>query len=76
MNHTANFVFETPFAAKLYEVLAPEIASDPGEKSNMRLTRDDSSVYLFVEAEDAASLRASLNMWLRLVNVSHEVLEL
>jgi len=76
MNHTSCFVFETPFAAKLYEVLAPEISSDPGEKSNVRLTRDDSSVTLEVEAEDAASLRASLNMWLRLVNVSHEVLEL
>lgn len=76
MNHTSCFVFETPFAAKLYEVLAPEIISDPGEKSNVRLTRDDSSVTLQVEAEDAASLRASLNMWLRLVNVSHEVLEL
>ncbi|HJJ29621.1 MAG TPA: KEOPS complex subunit Pcc1 [Methanocorpusculum sp.] len=76
MNHTASFVFKTPFAAKLYEVLVPEIASDPGEKSNTRLIRDDSSVSLLVEAEDAASLRASLNMWLRLVNVSHEVLEL
>ncbi len=76
MNHAARFVFETRFAEKLYEVLAPEIASDPGEKSNVRLTRSESSVFLSVEAEDAAALRASLNMCLRLVNVSHEVLEL
>ena len=76
MNHAACFVFETPFAAKLYEVLAPETVSDPGEKSNVRLTRSEASVFLSVEAEDAAALRASLNMWLRLVNVSHEVLEL
>ncbi len=76
MNHAACFVFETPFATKLYEVLAPETVTDPGEKSNVRLTCGDSSVTLLVEAEDAASLRASLNMWLRLVNVSHEVLEL
>ena len=76
MNHTACFVFETPFAEKLYEILAPETGRDPGEKANVRLTKDESSITLFVEAEEASALRASLNMWLRLVNVSHEVLEL
>jgi len=76
MNHAACFVFETPFAEKLYEILIPETESDPGEKSNVRLIKDESSITLFVEAEEASALRASLNMWLRLVNVSNEVLEL
>lgn len=76
MNHSAKFVFKTVHAEKLYESILPEVGSDPGEKSCVRLTRDADSVTLFVEAEDAAALRASLNMWLRLVNVSEEVLEL
>ncbi len=74
--HTAEFRFACPYADKLYAVLAPEAGSDPGEKSRVRISRDGEVVTLFVEAEDASALRASLNMWLRLVNVCKEVLEL
>ena len=74
--HTAEFMFECPYAGKLYAVLAPEAGSDPGEKSRVCISYDEQSVTLRVEAEDAAALRASLNMWLRLVNVCKEVLEL
>ncbi len=76
MHHSARFVFETPFAEKLYAALSPEAGSDPGEKSWVQLFHDDSSLTLSVEAEDVSSMRASLNMWLRLINVSNEVLEL
>ena len=75
-NHSAWFVFETPFAEKLYAALSPEEGSDPGEKSLVQLSYDDSSLTLSVETEDVSSMRASLNMWLRLINVSLEVLEL
>jgi len=74
--HTAEFRFACPYAEKLYAVLAPEAGSDPGEKSCVRISCDEESVTLFVEAEDTSALRASLNMWLRLVNVCKEVLEL
>lgn len=74
--HTAEFLFECPYAGKLYAVLAPEAGSDPGEKSRVCISYDEQSVTLRVEAEDASALRASLNMWLRLVNVCKEVLEL
>ncbi len=76
MNHSARFVFETPFAKELYAALSPEAGSDPGEKSWVELTHDESSLTLSVLAEDVSAMRASLNMWLRLINVSHEVLEL
>ena len=76
MNHSARFVFETPYADKLYAALSPEAGSDPGEKSRVQLFCDTSSLTLAVEAEDVSAMRASLNMWLRLINVSHEVLEL
>ncbi|HJJ99265.1 MAG TPA: KEOPS complex subunit Pcc1 [Methanocorpusculum sp.] len=74
--HTAEFRFACPYADKLYAVLAPEAGSDPGEKSRVHISCDGEIVTLFVEAGDAAALRASLNMWLRLANVCNEVLEL
>lgn len=76
MNHSAKFVFKTPFAEKLYESILPEASSDPGDKSTVKLERDEDSVTLYIEAQDASALRASINMWLRLINVSEEVLEL
>lgn len=74
--HTAEFRFVCPYTEKLYAVLAPEAGSNPGEKSQVHLSRNACSVTLLVEAEDASALRASLNMWLRLVHVCKEVLEL
>lgn len=76
MTHKAKFVFETPYAEKLYASLSPEAGCDPGDKSVTQLLHDANSVTLLVEAEDVSALRASLNMWLRLVNVANEVLEL
>lgn len=76
MNHSARFVFETLHAEKLYAALSPEAGSDPGEKSQVQLEYDDASLTLCVLAEDVSAMRASLNMWLRLINVSLEILEL
>lgn len=76
MNHSTKFLFETPFAEKIYAALSPEAGSDPGEKSWVQLSCDESRLALYVEAEDVSAMRASLNMWLRLINVSNEVLEL
>jgi KEOPS complex subunit Pcc1 len=74
--HAAEFRFTCLHAEKLYAVLAPEACSDPNEKSSVHLFCDGEIVTLVVEAEDISALRASLNMWLRLVNVCKEVLEL
>ncbi len=74
--HAAEFRFECSYADRLYAVLLPESGSDPGEKSRVHLMHDESSVTVQVEAEDVSSLRASLNMWLRLVNVCKEIQEL
>ena len=74
--HTAVFRFVCPYADVLHAVLAPEAGSDPGDRSRVLLSHDAEAVTLTVEAEDVSALRASLNMWLRLVNVSKEILEL
>ncbi|HJJ88870.1 MAG TPA: KEOPS complex subunit Pcc1 [Methanocorpusculum sp.] len=74
--HMAKFQFACPYAEKLYAALTPEACSEPREKSWMQISRNEEIVTLFVKAEDATALRASLNMWLRLVNVCKEILEL
>jgi KEOPS complex subunit Pcc1 len=74
--HTAEFRFTCSHAEKLYAVLAPEAGSDPNERSCVHIFYDGEIVTLVVEAEDISALRASLNMWLRLVNVCKEILEL
>lgn len=76
MNCSATFRFECPYADELYAVLVPEAGSDPGDRSQVLLACEESSIVLSVEAEDISALRASLNMWLRLVNVCKEVLEM
>lgn len=76
MNHSAEFTFETPYAEQIYTVLSPEQGSDPGEKSHVEISCNGEKLVLSVQAEDVSAMRASLNMWLRLINVSNELLEL
>ena len=76
MDHSAEFTFETPNAEQIYRALSPEQGSDPGEKSMVQLTCSGTTLILSVQAEDVSAMRASLNMWLRLINVSSELLEL
>lgn len=76
MPHAAQFRFETPDAEKLFTVLSPESGSDPGEKSRVTVTVESGAVILSIEAEDVSALRASVNMWLRLIAVSAEILAL
>lgn len=76
MLHSAEFRFETPDAEKLYTVLTPESGSDPGEKSHVTVTLADKAILLSIRAEDVSALRASINMWLRLIAVSAEILAL
>lgn len=75
-DHSAEFIFETPDADKLYEVLLPEAGSDPGEKSFVALSLNDGALCLSIQAEDVSAMRASVNMWFRLIAVSSEILAL
>lgn len=76
MKHSAVFTFETPDADKLYAVLSPEAGADPGEKARTQLACENGILTFRVDADDAAGLRASLNMWLRLINVSDQILRM
>jgi len=72
--HIARFCFISDHAEKIYRALEPELADEVNPRSTTRCwTEGDSTLVLEVEAQDTASLRAALNMYLRLVNVSDEV---
>jgi KEOPS complex subunit Pcc1 len=77
MEHEAIFRFTTPHAPALYQAIRPEMESEVNPRSRTVVTLDtEQTLVLRIEAEDMAALRASLNMWLRLVNVADEMQEL
>ena len=72
--HEAVFRFRTEHAGQIYQSLLPELEDEVNPRSvvTCRLEGTDTLV-LTVTAQDTSSLRAALNMYLRLVNVADEV---
>jgi KEOPS complex subunit Pcc1 len=71
--HEAVFRFFSDRASDLMAALEPELASEEGMRSVATLRLDgDGCLELAVAAPDLPSLRAALNMWLRLVRVADE----
>ena len=72
--HEVIFRFTTPRADRILRSLEPELADEVNLRSRAgcRLDGNDTLV-LSVEADDTPSLRAALNMYLRLVNVADEM---
>ena len=73
-HHKAIFWISTCHAQQIYRALAPELFDvvNPRSVTYCRLEGEDALV-IDVEAQDIASLRAALNMVLRLVNVAEEM---
>lgn len=72
--HKAVFRFSTAYAEQIYQALVPELSDEVNPRSTTRCWLEGSqTLVLEVKAEDAAALRAALNMFLRLINVSDEV---
>ena len=75
--HKATFRFSTSHARLIYQTLAPELTDDINPRSSTRCwVEGEDTLVLNVEAQDPASLRAALNMALRLVNVADEMQDL
>ena len=75
--HVAVFRFRCDHAEQIYKALQPELPDDVNPRSTTRCTLEGTdTLVLSVEAQDTASLRAALNMYLRLVNVADEVVSL
>jgi KEOPS complex subunit Pcc1 len=76
-HHEAIFRFSTCHAAQIYRSLAPELSDEVNSRSVTTCWLEGESMLVFmVDAQDTASLRAALNMFLRLVNVSSEMMDL
>ena len=72
--HEAIFRFSTSHAQLICQALAPELTDDVNPRSTTRCWLEEKdTLVLNVEAQDIASLRAALNMVLRLVNVADEM---
>jgi KEOPS complex subunit Pcc1 len=75
--HKAIFRFSTSHAPLICEALAPELTEEVNPRSITRCwLEEEDTLVLNVEAQDIASLRAALNMVLRLVNVADEMQDL
>jgi KEOPS complex subunit Pcc1 len=74
--HEAVFRFTTHHARHIYRSLAPELADEVNPRSIVTCHLEgDETLVLAVTADDTSSLRAALNMYLRLVNVADEMQE-
>ncbi len=74
MEATAESVFETDRALLIYRSLMPEIETTVTERSEISLQVMGDKLTLKVIASDLISLRATMNTWLRLIQVAYEVL--
>ncbi len=75
MKGSAEFVFETAYPEMIYQALAPE-KDDELHRSNVELILGEGSIRLKIRGEDAVSLRAALNTWIRLVKIAFEMVSL
>ncbi|MDH7510960.1 MAG: KEOPS complex subunit Pcc1 [Methanolinea sp.] len=74
MEHEAIFWFTDARAKTLFCALDPEVSEELNPRSHAECTLEDPrTLVLKVRARDIPALRASLNMWLRLVNVADEM---
>ena len=75
--HEAVFRFSSPHAARIYQSLVPELADEVNPRSVVTCRLEEPGILvLTVRAQDTSSLRAALNMYLRLVNVADEMQEI
>lgn len=77
MEHRAIFQFRHPLAEQIYRAVAPEMAGEVHPRSIAHCSLEGPSlITLSIDAADIPAMRASLNMWLRLINLATEMQEL
>lgn len=77
MKHEALFRFRCNGMNGVFAAIQPEMAGEVNPRSCAECWCDDpGTMILRVTATDIPALRASLNMWLRLINVAREMQEL
>mgnify|MGYP003481545871 CR=1 FL=1 len=77
MQHNAVFRFTGHDIGHVYQAIAPETAGEVNARYQVECwVEAPDTLVLVVNASDIGALRASLNMWLRLVNVAKEMQEI
>ncbi|MDD1707460.1 MAG: hypothetical protein LUO81_04600 [Methanoregulaceae archaeon] len=77
MRLEALFRFRTDHAGVLFQAVSPETVAEVSPRSKAEcLYEAPDLLVLKVHATDVAALRASLNMWLRLISVAEEMQDL
>ena len=59
-------------ARRVERAIRPEVGDIDGDRSTVRLAREDERLELIVEATDLVALRAGLNTWFSLVSVAEQ----
>jgi KEOPS complex subunit Pcc1 len=76
VRHTAVFSFRSGSAREIFLALSPEMGEiNPRTEARVTLNEGDILV-ITIAAEDIPALRAALNMWLRLISVAGEMLDM
>ena len=70
-------VFEDPEEAEIVlGSVEPEINGSPSDRTSTMIYVHDSTLKIIIDAQDAASFRASMNSYLRWIKLSKEVIDL
>lgn len=75
MKGCAQFVFDAAEPEMIYKALVPE-QDDELHRSRVEIALREGSLALSVRGEDAVSLRAALNTWIRLVKIAFEMVNI
>jgi KEOPS complex subunit Pcc1 len=57
----------------VYRSILPELESTVTDRSSVDVEVRDSSLVMRVSSDDIISMRSTLNTWLRLVQIAHDV---
>lgn len=71
----AEFVFKASDPEHIYRALAPEL-EDELHRSRVDLILGEGSIGLVIRGNDAVSLRAALNTWMRLIKIAFEMVDI
>lgn len=74
-----NFVIE--FDSKndaqiIYNSILPEIEAEKNDRSKSNIELDDEKITINITSYDVVSLRASINSYIRWINLSEEILKI
>ena len=56
--------------------IKPEINGSPSDRTSTMINIHDSTLKIIIDAQDAASFRASMNSYLRWIKLSKEIIDL